>query len=58
MDVECKRIEDPKKIRIYKLDDKNEKALRVLETEGSQAAVKHMMEAAGGDYSTMRSMFG
>ena len=52
------RIEDPKKIRIYKLDEKNEKALRVLETEGSQAAVAHMMKAARCNYSIMRSMYG
>jgi hypothetical protein len=40
------------------LDEANEKAFCVLETEGSAAAAAHMMKAAGGDYSTMRSMFG
>lgn len=40
------------------MDPPNRKAAEVWREEGHGAAVKHMFEQAGGDYSTMRSMFG
>lgn len=40
------------------MDDNNKEALKVAAEEGMDAAAKHMMKQAGGDYSRMRSMFG
>lgn len=40
------------------MDEANREAFQILKRNGSRAAVKHMVEAAGGDYSVMRSMFG
>ena len=40
------------------MDEPNKKALDVMANEGAQSAVNHMMNAAGGDYGRMRSMFG
>ena len=40
------------------MDENNKKALDVMAKEGMDAAAKHMMASAGGDYSRMRSMFG
>ena len=40
------------------MDENNKKALDVMAKEGMDAAAKHMMSSAGGDYSRMRSMFG
>lgn len=41
------------------MDIENKKAIQVLVTaEGSDAAVKHMMQMAGGDYSRMRMLYG
>ena len=40
------------------MDDDNKKIMNVWEKEGSDKAVKQMMENAGGDYARMRSMYG
>jgi hypothetical protein len=40
------------------MDDNNREAANVWDQKGTGAAVKYMFEQAGGDYSTMRSMFG
>ena len=40
------------------MDDANKKAAEVFEKNGSEAAVKHMMSMAGGDYARMRMMYG
>ena len=40
------------------MDDNNKEALKVAAEEGMDAAAKHMMKQAGGDYARMRSMFG
>ena len=40
------------------MDEPNKKALDVMAKEGANAAVNHMMNMAGGDYSRMRSMYG
>ena len=40
------------------MDETNKKAMNVWKEGGADAAVKHMMDSAGGDYSRMRSMFG
>lgn len=41
------------------MDEANKTALQVLVTEGSAAAVKHMLfDQCNGDYSMMRSMYG
>jgi len=40
------------------MDDNNKEALKVAAEEGIDAAAKHMMKQAGGDYGRMRSMFG
>jgi len=41
------------------MDEANKTALKVLATEGSAAAVKHMLfDQCNGDYSMMRSMYG
>ena len=39
------------------MDEPNKKAMKVWKEGGANAAVKHMMDSAGGDYSRMRSMF-
>ena len=40
------------------MDETNKNAMNVWKNDGVDAAVKHMMNSAGGDYSRMRSMFG
>ena len=40
------------------MDDTNKNAMKIWKNDGVDAAVKHMMNSAGGDYSRMRSMFG
>ena len=40
------------------MDETNKNAMKVWKEGGANAAVKHMMDSAGGDYSRMRSMFG
>lgn len=40
------------------MDETNKNAMNVWKNDGVDAAVKHMMDSAGGDYSRMRSMFG
>ncbi len=40
------------------MDDTNKQAMEVWANKGSDAAVTHMMQQAGGDYARMRSMFG
>ena len=40
------------------MDETNKKAMKIWKNDGVDAAVKHMMDSAGGDYSRMRSMFG
>ena len=40
------------------MDDTNKEAMEVWSNHGSDAAVAHMMQKAGGDYARMRSMFG
>ena len=40
------------------MDETNKNAMKVWKEDGANAAVKHMMNSAGGDYSRMRSMFG
>lgn len=40
------------------MDDKNKVAADILATKGPDAAVSHMMSSAGGDYGTMRMMYG
>jgi hypothetical protein len=40
------------------MDETNKKAMNVWKEGGANAAVKYMMDSAGGDYSRMRSMFG
>ena len=40
------------------MDSPNRKAAEVWQEKDHGAAVKHMFEQAGGDYGTMRSMFG
>ena len=40
------------------MDDNNKEALKVAAEEGMDAAAKHMMSNAGGDYARMRSMYG
>ena len=40
------------------MDETNKNAMNVWKEDGVDAAVKHMMDSAGGDYSRMRSMFG
>ena len=40
------------------MDDNNKNAMNVWANKGANAAAKHMMEQAGGDYARMRSMFG
>ena len=40
------------------MDENNKKALDVMAKEGMDAAAKHMMSNAGGDYARMRSMYG
>lgn len=40
------------------MDPENKKALDVLVQEGPIAASKYMMQTAGGDYGTMRMMYG
>ena len=47
------------KIGLYnQMDDKNKVAADILATKGPDAAVSHMMSSAGGDYGTMRMMYG
>ncbi len=41
-----------------RMDQKNEAAFEVAETEGMAAAARHMITTAHHDYSTMRSMYG
>ena len=40
------------------MDDKNNVAADILATKGPGAAVSHMLSSAGGDYGTMRMMYG
>ena len=40
------------------MDETNKNAMKIWKKDGVDAAVKHMMDSAGGDYSRMRSMFG
>mgnify|MGYP001449280704 CR=1 FL=1 len=40
------------------MDDVNKKAMKVLANKGPEVAVNYMMHQAGGDYGTMRSMYG
>ena len=40
------------------MDETNKKAMNVWKEGGANAAIKYMMDSAGGDYSRMRSMFG
>ena len=40
------------------MDETNKNAMNVWKNDGADAAIKHMMNSAGGDYSRMRSMFG
>jgi hypothetical protein len=40
------------------MDDKNRAMLEVMQKKGPQAAMKAMMDAAGGDYAEMRMMYG
>lgn len=40
------------------MDDKNRAMLKVMQKEGPEAAMKAMMDAAGGDYAEMRMMYG
>jgi len=40
------------------MDSPNREAMKVWKEKGHEAAGAYMMEKAGGDYSTMRSMFG
>ena len=40
------------------MDETNKNAMKVWKEDGANAAIKHMMDSAGGDYSRMRSMFG
>lgn len=40
------------------IENENKKAMQVMVTEGPDAAAKHMMQMAGGDYSRMRMMYG
>ena len=40
------------------MDETNKNAMKVWTEDGANAAIKHMMDSAGGDYSRMRSMFG
>ena len=40
------------------MDSPNREAMNVWKEKGHEAAGAYMMEQAGGDYSTMRSMFG
>ena len=40
------------------MDETNKNAMKIWKKDGVDAAVKHMMDSAGGDYSMMRSMFG
>lgn len=40
------------------MDETNKKAMKIWKEGGANAAVKYMMDSAGGDYSRMRSMFG
>ena len=40
------------------MDENNKKAAEVLVESGSEAAVNHMVESAGGDYARMRAMYG
>lgn len=41
------------------MDEANKKALQILTTEGSAAALKHMLfDQCNGDYSMMRSLYG
>ena len=48
-----------KKTGFYNMmDDENKKIMDVWEKEGSDNAVKQMMENAGGDYARMRTMYG
>ena len=44
-----------------KMDKANQKALNIMKTEGTEAAVKHMFNPTGKrqlSYAEMRSMFG
>ena len=40
------------------MDDKNKAAADILATKGPDAAVSRMLSSAGGDYGTMRMMYG
>lgn len=40
------------------MDETNKNAMKVWKKDGVNAAVKHMMDSAGGDYARMRSMYG
>mgnify|MGYP000273967971 CR=1 FL=1 len=47
-----------KPVLYNQMDDKNKVAADILATKGPDAAVSHMMSSAGGDYGTMRMMYG
>jgi len=52
----CKLVRDE---GIYNLmDEQNKSAMNAWENGGASAAVKYMMDSAGGDYARMRSMYG
>jgi len=41
-----------------RMDDNNKKAMKVWANKGTDVAINYMMHQAGGDYGTMRSMYG
>jgi hypothetical protein len=51
-------LNDPNSTLHKSLDEKNRIAMKIMKEKGPDAAAKHMMEMAGGDYLTMRMIYG
>lgn len=51
-------LEPPALTRQNALDGKNREALKIMNEKGTDAAAAHMISMAGGDYATMRMMYG
>ena len=51
-------LNDPNYTLYKSLDEKNHIVMKIMKERGPDAAAKHMMEMAGGDYATMRMIYG